>query len=71
MNQKFVTIHTGVLIVPIDMVRAALESEGILCDIKGYDTSRPNLSFGMGIELKVPEKDREKAKEIIKELNKR
>ena len=71
MSEKFVTIRTGVLIVPVDMVKAALESEGILCVIKGYDVSRPNLSFGMGIELQVPEQDKAKAKEIIKELSKK
>ena len=67
MSEEFVTIRTGVLIVPVDIVKSALESEGILCVIKGYDASRPNLSFGMGIELQVPEKDKFRAEKIIKE----
>ena len=67
-NEEFVTVYTNLLIPPVDMVRSALESEGILCLIKGYDESRPSLSFQTSIEVQVPEKDKAKAEQIIKDL---
>jgi len=69
MTEQFVTIYTNLIIIPIDMVKSALESDNILCNVKGYDVTRPQLSFGIGIELQVQEKDRAKAEEIVKELN--
>jgi len=64
-SEKFVTVYTNLALPPVDMVRTTLESEGILCNIKGYDSTRPYLSFGMGIELQVPEKDKIRAEKII------
>ena len=69
MSEKFVTIYRNVNLPPVDMVRTTLESEGILCNVKGYDATRPYLSFGIGIELQVPEDDKKRAEEIMKELN--
>jgi len=66
-SERFVTVFTNVSLPPVDMVKSVLESEGIICNIKGYDSSRPYLSYGMGIQLQVPEKDKEKAEQIIKE----
>ena len=65
---KFITVYTDIHITPVDMIKSALESRGIICLIKGYDRTRPNLSFGTGIELQVQKKDRNKAKEIIKKI---
>jgi len=66
-SEKFVTVYTNLILPPVDMVRTTLESEGILCNMKGYDSTRPYLSFGMGIELQVPEKDKIRAEKIIEE----
>ena len=68
MGCKFVTIYTNMVIPPIDRAKSVLESEDILCNVKGYDMTRPQLSFGTTIELQVPEKDKEKAEKIIKAL---
>jgi hypothetical protein len=65
-DQSFVTVYRDVFMPNVDVIKSALESESILCNIKGYDINRPGLSFGVGIELQVPEKDRARAEEIIK-----
>jgi len=66
---NFVTIYKNIYLPPVEMAKSALENENILCNIKGYDGTRPGLSFGVGIELQVPEKDRSRAEKIIKDLN--
>ena len=68
-GKTFVTVYKNIVLPPVEMVKSALENEDILCNMKGYDETRPGLSFGVGIELQVPEKDRAKAEKIIKELN--
>ena len=67
MSEDFITVFRDINLPPVDMVRAALESEGILCNVKGYDSTRPYLSFMTSIELQVPSADKERAEDIIKE----
>jgi len=67
MTEKFITIYTNVDLPPVEMLKSVLEDHGIKCLLKGYDTMRPGLSYGTGIELQILEKDKEKAEEIIKE----
>jgi hypothetical protein len=67
MSEKFVTVYTNVKISPVDMVKSALESESILCNIKGYDSSGEGDS--LFIEIQVPEKDKKKAEDIIRARN--
>ena len=67
-KQIFVTVYKDVFSPNVEIIKSALESESILCNIKGYDGSRPGLSFGVGIELQVPKEDMARAEKIIKEL---
>ena len=69
MSKEWVTVYTHILIAPVDVARATLEAENIICLLKGYDMTRPQLSFGTGIQLQVQEKDRIKAEAIIKGLD--
>ena len=69
MSEKFITVYTNILIPPVDIVKSVFESEGIMCNVKGHDETRPQLSFGTGIELQVREEDVKKAKKIISELD--
>lgn len=68
-GQNLVTVYTHIIESSIELVKTALESEGIKCFVKGVDRMRASLSFGTGLELQVPEKDRTRAEKIIKELN--
>ncbi|MDO8536316.1 MAG: DUF2007 domain-containing protein [Candidatus Omnitrophota bacterium] len=68
-GQNFVTIYKNIVLPPVEMVKSALENENILCNIKGYDDTRPGLSFGVGIELQVPEEDRARAEKILEGLD--
>lgn len=67
MTEKLVTIYSNVNLPPVEIVKSILEDHGINCIIKGYDTMRPYLSYGIGIELKIQEKDKEAAEKLIKE----
>jgi len=72
MSDGFVTVYTHLTIASVDLVKSVLESENILCNVKGYDSSGETTAFGMGrtvIELQVPEKDKKKAEGIIKSLD--
>lgn len=68
-NDKLVTIYMNLNLPPIEVAKAILEDYGIRSVIKGADTLRPYLTYGMGIELQVFESDQEKAAKIIKEVN--
>jgi hypothetical protein len=71
LSDKFVTVYSNLFIASIDLVKPVLESENILCNVKGYDSSGEHV-FGNAsviIELQVPERDRKRAEEIIKALN--
>ncbi len=67
MSEKLITIYEDINLPPVEIVKAILEDQGIKCLIKGYDTMRPYLSYGTGIELQIQEKDKEKAERLIKE----
>jgi len=66
-SEKFVTVYTSINMPQLEMVKAVLEDTGILCNVKGYDQTRPYLSYGTGIQLQVPEEDKAKAGKIIKD----
>ena len=66
MTEKLITIYKHLDLAPVETVKAILEHHGINCIIKGVDTMRPFLSYGMGIELQIQEKDKEAAEELIK-----
>ena len=51
MTGKFITIYSNLNLAPVELIKAILEENGINCLLKGYDTMRPYLSFGTGIEL--------------------
>jgi len=65
-SERFITVYTNIQMPQVEMVKAVLEDNGILCNIKGYDETRPHLSYGMGIHLQVPERDKREAEKIIK-----
>ena len=67
MEEKLITIYSDINLAPVEIMKALLEDHGINCVIKGADTMRPHISFGIGIELQIQEKDKEKAEKIIKE----
>ena len=67
MSEKLITIYKDINLPPVEIVKAILEDHGIKCLIKGYDTMRPYLSYGIGIDLQIQEKDKEKAQQLIKE----
>ncbi len=69
MAGKFIAIYTNLNLAPVELIKSILEDHGINCIIKGYDSMRPYLSFGTGIELIISQEDQEKAKELIKETN--
>ena len=68
MSDKFVTVYSNLMIASIDLVKSVLESENILCNVKGYESSGETV-FGNAsiiIELQVPMKDKKRAENIIK-----
>ena len=69
MTGKFITIYSNLNLAPVEMIKAILEENGINCLLKGYDTMRPYLSFGTGIELVIREEDKERAETLIKEAD--
>jgi len=69
--EKFVTVYSSILLLSIEIVKGALESEDILCNLKGYNSAKAAIDYVDGItgmEIQVPEKDKVKARGIIKEL---
>ncbi len=70
MSKRFITVYRGSLLPQVEIVKSALESEGIVCMIKGAVSFRPDISYATGIELQVQEEDKERAEKIIKESDK-
>ena len=68
MREQFVRVFSHLQIYPIELAKSVLEDSGILTMVKGYDETRPHLSYGTSIELQVPESEKEKAEELIKEI---
>lgn len=66
---KFITIYTNLNLAPVEMIKSILEDQGINTLIKGYDSMRPYLSYGTGIELVISADDQVKAQALIKEAN--
>ncbi|MCX5667703.1 MAG: hypothetical protein NTY34_05285 [Candidatus Omnitrophica bacterium] len=65
-GEKFITVYKSMFLPPVEIVRSALESENILCNMKGYDSPH-RISVSI-IELQVPEKDKIKSEKIINGL---
>jgi Putative prokaryotic signal transducing protein len=68
MSDKFVTIFSHLQIFGIELAKSILEENNIMAMVKGYDTTRPYLSFITLIELQVAEKDKELAESLIADI---
>ncbi|MFH1996284.1 MAG: DUF2007 domain-containing protein [Candidatus Omnitrophota bacterium] len=66
MSEKLVAIYMNLNAAPVEAMQQMLEDNGIHSIMKGADSARPYLSYIMGVELQVFEKDKERAEELIK-----
>lgn len=65
--QDLVTVYTVSNAIEAEIIKNALEDEGIRCEIEGGHQAGEAGLIGIEIKLQVPEDDAERAREFIKE----